>query len=911
MVHIIGKLEVVVIEGRNLPNLDKSRNKKDLSDPYVDVKLIGTKKKETKIGKTHTIDNCLDPKWNHTISVAVDEDVEEIYFSVKDKDTFKSELIGSCSVPVHTFCNTREYKGVLDLFNKKRAFAGKLVVQIKFTGSSGGSRVSYASEKVKGCVRRTSQKYDSRDGGPGNSFVHGNIILTIKSAENLPNLDMTLLNKQNKSDPYVTASLVNAENEEWKIACTKCIEDDLNPEWNETFKVPVCHEVKFLLLKVYDQDIATSEKFGSVSIPIGDIINTNFIDESFKMVGRKLSHNSRLNVSVKFEHVHVRDYEVSNCVNNSRPGNKVKLYQDAHCPTLPKTFCDLNNAWKDVEQTLKSAQHFILITGWSVKTDIKLVRGNDDDEMSLGRILYDKALNGIDVRLLLWDEITSTDSNKMGAMSTFDNKTKEYFKNSPVKVSLALRTKKPKGVLPESSYFTQCCYSHHQKTIIVDAEIPGKDKRQLTAFVGGLDLTAGRYDTPDHHLFSTLDREHKDDFYNNLVNTNAQSGPRQPWHDIHSQISGPAAKQVFKNFADRWKMQGITDDVDVNTESIDFTYSYDFQDTWSVQIFRSISEDSVKFKESKIKSLLTKKGRQIDNSLQRAYIHHIQKAEKFIYIENQYFMGSSHFWENCRDIPLKNLVPLEIAAKIVDKIKQKKHFVAYILIPMFPEGNPEDIVTQEMIHWQFHTIEMMYKMVGDAIGKEGVDAVPQDYLLFFCVGKREDSSSVPDHLRQPLDEKAALVFSNRRSMIYVHSKMAIFDDEYILVGSANINDRSLGGTRDTEIAMGAYQPNVGADGDVANFRKCLWSEHLGVGAPLHLHPGTRECAKAVRGMAEEALVRYIDLTKPLPESHLMLYPLAVNENGKVTSRSDCENYPDYKASVLGMRSRVLPTELTT
>lgn len=45
-----------------------------------------------------------------------------------------------------------------------------------------------------------------------------------------------------------------------------------------------------------------------------------------------------------------------------------------------------------------------------------------------------------------------------------------------------------------------------------------------------------------------------------------------------------------------------------------------------------------------------------------------------------------------------------------------------------------------------------------------------------------------------------------RFMIYVHSKGMIVDDEYVIIGSANINQRSLEGTRDTEIAMGAYQP---------------------------------------------------------------------------------------------------------
>ena len=43
-------------------------------------------------------------------------------------------------------------------------------------------------------------------------------------------------------------------------------------------------------------------------------------------------------------------------------------------------------------------------------------------------------------------------------------------------------------------------------------------------------------------------------------------------------------------------------------------------------------------------------------------------------------------------------------------------------------------------------------------------------------------------------------------MIYVHAKGMIVDDEYVLMGSTNINQRSLDGSRDTVIAMGAYQP---------------------------------------------------------------------------------------------------------
>ena len=48
----------------------------------------------------------------------------------------------------------------------------------------------------------------------------------------------------------------------------------------------------------------------------------------------------------------------------------------------------------------------------------------------------------------------------------------------------------------------------------------------------------------------------------------------------------------------------------------------------------------------------------------------------------------------------------------------------------------------------------------------------------------------------------------RRFMIYVHSKRMIVDDEYVLIGSANINQRSMDGSRDTEIAMGAYRVHL-------------------------------------------------------------------------------------------------------
>ena len=38
-------------------------------------------------------------------------------------------------------------------------------------------------------------------------------------------------------------------------------------------------------------------------------------------------------------------------------------------------------------------------------------------------------------------------------------------------------------------------------------------------------------------------------------------------------------------------------------------------------------------------------------------------------------------------------------------------------------------------------------------------------------------------------------------IVYVHSKYLVVDDEYLLIGSANINDRSMMGVRDSELAV--------------------------------------------------------------------------------------------------------------
>lgn len=150
---------------------------------------------------------------------------------------------------------------------------------------------------------------------------------------------------------------------------------------------------------------------------------------------------------------------------------------------------------------------------------------------------------------------------------------------------------------------------------------------------------------------------------------------------------------------------------------------------------------------------------------------------------------------------------------------------------------------------------MMYQIIAKELKSMNIEnAHPHDYLNFYCLGNREKlpttvscSSSQTSKTDSPshtviITSKTSFyhwshwysegrVFLNsstnlrkvceltaigfqvsasqkfQRFMIYVHAKGMVVDDEYVIIGSANINQRSMAGSRDTEIAMGGYQPH--------------------------------------------------------------------------------------------------------
>jgi phospholipase D1/2 len=617
---------------------------------------------------------------------------------------------------------------------------------------------------------------------------------------------------------------------------------------------------------------------------------------------------------------------------------RVTLYQDAHVPPNMDVFNNMHippgesyypqSCWKDLYYSLMNAKEMICITGWAVWDKLHLFRGAElgIDRRTLGEILRDKAREGVKVYIMVWSEKTSNEFKKQGVMGTHDMDTYFYFKQvENVTCVIAPRELGDVKELTDAlqNQFSSGAYTHHQKSVICDADpcVPGSQRR-LIAFVGGLDLTGGRYDTPNHELYKTLLDEHNGDFRNsNAKVVSANQGPREPWHDIHSKVEGTIAFDVFENFWERWQQQGLDEGemIHVRDTSVDICAPLDMdpQKSWNVQFFRSITSDSAVFDEERVKQHMnSKKGRQVDSSIAQAYIQIIRNAENFIFIENQYFLGSAYSWLQNDDTNCHHTIPVEIAQKVVDKILAGQRFTAYIMIPMFPEGDPASMPIQEILFWQTRTIEMMYKRVGDALQATGNTTHPTDWLLFLCPGKREAAGDHLERLEPPSEPMAETFRRTLRFPIYVHSKMIIVDDAYILVGSANINQRSMAGTRDTEMAVGCWQPAYPDNhpyGDVHMFRMSLWAAHFQTTIHEFVHPGSNECVHKVKEMAWHNWQQYIGPDGSTTPGKILFYPLDVQQDGSIKTWPDYPEFPDFPpgSKIMGQVSSMIPQKVTT
>lgn len=617
-----------------------------------------------------------------------------------------------------------------------------------------------------------------------------------------------------------TKSYASVDFEKARVGRTRMLEEEDNPIWNESFHIYCAHLTSNVIFTVkYDNAIGAT-LIGRAYLPVEEILNGEEVDKWLDICDKELnpvSDEAKLHVKLRFYDIsHDRNWSlgirspkypgVPYTFFSQRKECKVTLYQDAHVPDnfIPKiplaSGKDYEPArcWEDIFDSISNAQHLIYITGWSVFTDITLIRDpqrpKPGGDVTLGELLKTKASEGVRVIMLVWDDRTSVDLLKrVGLMATHDEETQNYFENSDVNCILCPRDPDNGGSFVQDMQI-RTMFTHHQKIVVVDSELPNgsSEQRRIVSYIGGLDLCDGRYDDQFHSVFRTLADIHHDDFHQpNYADGSIQKGgPREPWHDIHCRLEGPVAWDVLYNFEQRWKKQGGKD-ILLNLRDLSNilippspVMLEEDKEAWNVQLFRSIDggaafgfpeapEDAARA------GLVSGKDNIIDRSIQDAYINAIRRAKNFIYIENQYFLGSSFAWKedgiDCESIGALHLIPKELSLKIVSKIEANERFTVYIVVPMWPEGIPESASVQAILDWQRRTMEMMYTDITTALRANGIEADPREYLTFFCLGNREvykDGEYTPEE--EPEAESNYMSAQKaRRFMIYVHTKMMI------------------------------------------------------------------------------------------------------------------------------------------
>ncbi|XP_042054133.1 phospholipase D zeta 1-like [Salvia splendens] len=245
---------------------------------------------------------------------------------------------------------------------------------------------------------------------------------------------------------------------------------------------------------------------------------------------------------------------------------------------------------------------------------------------------------------------------------------------------------------------------------------------------------------------------------------------------------------------------------------------------------------------------------QTEDSIHRAYCSLIEEAEHFIYVENQFFISGL-----AEDEVIQNRVLDSLYKRIMRAHKEKKCFRVIVIIPLLPgfQGGVDDggaATVRAIMHWQYRTICRTENSILQKLSSE-LGPMMHNFVSFF--GLRNYGR---------LFNGGPLV----TSQIYVHSKVMIVDDRRALIGSCNINDRSLLGSRDSEIAILLEDKEFvdssmdGSPWKAGKFsfslRLSLWTEHLGL--------NTEEVDKIKDPIADST---YKDFWLEIAESNTKIY----------------------------------------
>ncbi|KAJ2128588.1 hypothetical protein GGF48_002792, partial [Coemansia sp. RSA 921] len=405
-------------------------------------------------------------------------------------------------------------------------------------------------------------------------------------------------------------------------------------------------------------------------------------------------------------------------------------------------FVDGDDYFYAVSEALENATDCIYIGDWWLSPEVHLRRPPAlNEEYRLDRLLKRKAEEGIKIYVAVYKEVT---------VSLTINSA--YTKRKLQSLHPNIMVQRHPDHLAGGTMF----WAHHEKMVVVD---------NTFAFIGGLDLCWGRYDTHGHrlgdyylpangtpyaHLQNFFGQDYNNARIHDFANVNdyedtlidRRTTPRMPWHDVHMAMIGQPARDVARHFIQRWNfiksskgmakthMPFLMPKGEYSAARNDLQY----RGTCRTQLLRSSAEWSM--------------GISKESSIHTAYCEMIRDAKHFIYIENQFFVSNAR---EDAGYTIKN----RIAEALVDRIKrahrrQEKFFVV-VVIPLMPafEGdvNAVGAATLKLVmHWQYQSICRGDHSIASQLDKAGINM--DDYIRFYGLRNYDVIRRFSDNVKQ-------------------------------------------------------------------------------------------------------------------------------------------------------------------
>ncbi len=203
-----------------------------------------------------------------------------------------------------------------------------------------------------------------------------------------------------------------------------------------------------------------------------------------------------------------------------------------------------------------------------------------------------------------------------------------------------------------------------------------------------------------------------------------------------------------------------------------------------------------------------------------------------------------------KEVKLTNTIGKALADRIGRAIEEDRPFHVYLILPVHPEGALNVLNLMHQVHLTMQSLvfgdQSLVKRIQRHMAIKAMMDRKSTRAEAEKIVERKDRDEVPVYAQQ--DWSKYLTLLNLRTwdtldgrvvteQIYIHSKLLIADDRVAILGSANINDRSQCGTRDSELAVivrdsesipikldGKHDHQVGRS--INTLRRDLWKKHF-------------------------------------------------------------------------------------